>query len=89
MRVIVSAHCIGIERSASGPDAVKALGIRLEKWPALDLPQVDYGRTEGRHAVNVRIHQHLVIEPQDRIIENGRMQGDIQVRATESGPMPR
>jgi len=54
-----------VERTAVRPNTFEAFDIRLKKWAILNSAQVNDGRPEGRHAVDVRIDQHLIIEPQD------------------------
>jgi hypothetical protein len=51
-----SAHRLGIERLARGPDAFEAFGVCLEERAALYAPQVDDWCPESWHAVDVRIH---------------------------------
>jgi hypothetical protein len=46
------------------PDVLEALNVGIEQRPALDAPQVNNRCPESRHAVDVRVHQYLVIEPQ-------------------------
>ena len=83
-----SAHRIGIKRTAFGPDAFEAFRICLEKRAALDAPQVDDRRPESRHAVDVRIHQHLIIKTKDRIVKDSRVKRNAEVRAAENRPVP-
>jgi len=49
---------------------------------------VNYWRAEGWHAVDVGIYEHLVIEPQDRVIEDGGVECNAQIRAAEGRAMP-
>lgn len=49
---------------------------------------MDYRGAEGRHAVNMWVDQHLIIEPQDRVVQNCGMKGNAQVRGTEYRAVP-
>src|SRR5215469_5914840 len=46
------------------------------------------GCPEGGHAVDVRVHQQLIIEPQDRVVQHCGVKSDAQVRCAEDRPVP-
>src|SRR5579859_2129696 len=84
----MSLVAVQVKDAATGPNPLEAFDVGFKQRAIMNPPQVNYWCPEGRHAEDMRIHQHLVIEPQDRVIKDSGVKRDAQIRTAENWAVP-
>jgi hypothetical protein len=70
-RVIVLYRRGSVQGHGLGPNALKAIGVYVEHATRLDASKVQDRCVGGGDSVDLRVDQHLVIGPEDRVVQHG------------------
>src|SRR5688500_5058985 len=69
------------DRLRAGPDGLEGVRVGVEEAAGAEPAPVQHGRLEGVRAPDVGVHEHVVVEAEDRVVERRAVQGDLDVAA--------